>query len=102
MPRFDIYRNPNPRASHAFYLDVQSDLVSTATRWCIPLFAAKRGQSLVARAQGWMTIQGTKYVVDSPNILAVPAALLRSPFDRAGPLECAMVEASIEFMLRGY
>ena len=33
MPRFDLYRNPNPRASHALFLDVQSDLVTTATRW---------------------------------------------------------------------
>jgi hypothetical protein len=32
MPRFDIYKNPNPKASHAFYLDIHSDLVTTATR----------------------------------------------------------------------
>lgn len=102
MPRFDIYRNPNSRASHPFYLDVQSDLVSTATRWCIPLLLAKPRQAVVARAQGLMTIQGSSYLVDSPNILAVPAALLRKPFDRAGPRERSMVEASIEFMLRGY
>ena len=26
MLRFDVYRNPNPRATHALYIDVQSDL----------------------------------------------------------------------------
>jgi hypothetical protein len=30
VPRFDLYRNPNPRAVHGLYLDVQSDLVSTS------------------------------------------------------------------------
>ena len=29
MPRFDVYRNPNPRATHSLLLDVQSDLVRT-------------------------------------------------------------------------
>ncbi|WP_243457600.1 CcdB family protein [Ottowia testudinis] len=33
MPRFDLYPNPNRRAGHALLLDVQSDLVTIATRW---------------------------------------------------------------------
>lgn len=102
MPRFDIYRNPNPRASHAYYLDVQSDLVSTATRWCIPLLAAKPGQPLVNRAQGMLNIHDANYVMDTPNLLAVPAALLRNPMVRLGPSGQSMAEAAIEFMLRGY
>ena len=102
MPRFDIYPNPNPRASHAFYLDVQSDLVSTATRWCIPLQGAKPGQAVVHRAQGLLEFQGANYVMDTPNLLAVPNELLRSPGQQLGLSEQAMAEASIEFMLRGY
>jgi CcdB protein len=102
MPRFDIYPNPNPRASHAYYLDVQSDLVSTATRWCIPLLAATPAQPVVNRAQGLLTVQNASYVMDTPNLLAVPAALLRTPLLRIGPSEQAMAETAIEFMLRGY
>ena len=41
MARFDVYRNPNPRASHGLLLDVQSDLVRTHTRWCVPLLRAE-------------------------------------------------------------
>ncbi|MBA3592467.1 MAG: CcdB family protein [Pseudomonadota bacterium] len=102
MARFDVYRNPNPRASHQLYVDVQSDLVSTATRWCIPLLAAKPGFPVVSRAQGVLSLLGDSYVMDTPNLLAVPAALLRQSVCRLGPPEQAMAEASIEFMLRGY
>ena len=78
MPRFDIYKNPNPKGAHAFYLDIQSDLVTTATRWCIPLRTAKPGQPVVNRAQGLVKVQGTDCLMDTPNLLAVPNALLRS------------------------
>jgi CcdB protein len=102
MPRFDIYRNPNPQASHPFYLDVQSDLVSTATRWCIPLRLQLPGRPIVRRAQGLLAIDGANYVIDTPNLLAVPAALLRNAVLRLGASDQAAAEASIEFMLRGY
>ncbi len=102
MPRFDIYRNPNPQASHPLYLDVQSDLVSTATRWCIPLRPQVPGQPVVQRAQGLVDIAGNRYVIDTPNLLAVPAALLRIAVSRLGASDQSIAEASIEFMLRGY
>ena len=102
MPRFDIYRNPNPRASHALFLDVQSDLVSTATRWCIPLLQARSGEPVVSRAQGLLTVAQASYLMDTPNLLAVPASLLRQPVAHLAPQDQAMAEASIEFMLRGY
>ena len=102
MPRFDIYRNPNPQASHPLYLDVQSDLVSTATRWCIPLRPQAPGKPIVQRAQALLDIDGVSYVIDTPNLLAVPAALLRSAVLRLGSQDQSVAEASIEFMLRGY
>ncbi|MDI1269358.1 MAG: CcdB family protein [Hydrogenophaga sp.] len=102
MARFDVFRNPNPRASHQLYLDVQSDLVSTATRWCIPLLAAKPEYPVASRAQGLLNLLDDSYVMDTPNLLSVPAALLRHPVGRLGPQEQALAEASIEFMLRGY
>ena len=102
MPRFDIYRNPNPQASHPLYLDVQSDLVSTATRWCIPLRPRMPGQPIVKRAQGTLDIEGATYVMDTPNLLAVPAALLRSAVLRLRVPDQFVAEASNEFILRGY
>ena len=102
MPRFDIYRNPNPQASHPLYLDVQSDLVSTATRWCIPLRPRMPGQPIVERAQGTLDIEGATYVMDTPNLLAVPAALLRSAVLRLRVPDQFVAEASNEFILRGY
>ena len=102
MPRFDVYKNPNPTAGHAFYLDIQSDLVTTATRWCIPLRIAKPGQPMVNRAQGLLKVQGTNCLMDTPNLLAVPNALLRSPVDRLDTADQALAEAAVEFMLRGY
>jgi len=102
MARFDIYRNPNPQASHPLYLDVQSDLVATATRWCIPLRPQLPGQPIVQRAQGLILIDGTAFVIDTPNLLAVPAALLRSAVVRLSAGDQSVAEASIEFMLHGY
>ena len=102
MPRFDIYKNPNPKGAHAFYLDIQSDLVTTATRWCIPLRTAKPGQPMVSRAQGLVAVQGVSCLMDTPNLLAVPNALLRSPVERLDSAAQLLAEASVEFMLRGY
>jgi toxin CcdB len=102
MPRFDVYKNPNPKGAHVFYLDVQSDLVTTATRWCIPLRTAKPGQPMVNRAQGLVTVQGVKCLLDTPNLLAVPNALLKNPVDRLEAAAQVLAEATVEFMLRGY
>lgn len=87
MPRFDIYKNPNPKASHAYYLDIQSDLVTTATRWCIPLRTAKPGQPIVNRAQGLVHVQGINCLLDTPNLLAVANALLRQPVGLEQPAD---------------
>ena len=102
MPRFDIYKNPNPKGAHAFYLDIQSDLVTTATRWCIPLRMAKPAQPVVKGAQGLLKVQGADCVMDTPNLLAVPNMLLKSPVARLDVAGQALAEASVEFMLRGY
>ena len=102
MPRFDIYKNPNPKGGHAFYLDIQSDLVTTATRWCIPLRTAKPGQPVVNRAQGLLKVNGIHCVMDTPNLLAVPNTLLKNPIECLDAEAQALAEASVEFMLRGY
>ncbi len=102
MPRFDLYRNPNPRASHALYLDVQSDLVTTATRWCVPMRLAVAGQPVMSRAQSTLNVEGELFVLDVPNLLAVPAKLLRQRVRKLTEGEQAVVEACIDFMLRDW
>ena len=49
-----------------------------------------------------MTVGGDLYVLDTPNVLAVPTRLLRAPIRRLSDGEQAVAEACIEFMLRGY
>ncbi len=102
MSRFELYRNPNTRAEHALLLDVQSDLVATATRWCVPLRLAGLGQSVMQRVQSTLKVNDELYVLDTPNVLSIPAAVLRHPVRRLTEGEQAIVEACIEFMLRGY
>ena len=101
MPRFDVYRNPNPRATHALYLDVQSDLVRTATRWCVPLFQAPDGLPAMSRVQYRLNVAGQQWLLDTPNILAVPAAILRAQVGRLDSDEQRLVESAVDFMLRG-
>lgn len=102
MPRFDVYRNPNQRAAHGLYLDVQSDLVSTSTRWCLPLLRAAEGAPLMTRAQSTVILDKQSWVVDTPNVLAVPKALLRERRGRLAADDQLRVETAIDFMLRGY
>lgn len=102
MARFDIYINPNKVASHALYLDVQSDFVRLSTRWCIPLSRYVSPRPIIQDAQALVEVAHQKYVLDTPNLLAVPAVLLRQRAGRLSSSEQIVAESCIEFMLRGY
>lgn len=102
MARFDVYRNPNRAATHPFFVDVQSDLVMIATRWCIPLYPHHVSHPLIRGIQAPASIGGLPCVMDTPNLLAVPTVLLRDRVARLAASEQAVAEACIEFMLRGY
>jgi hypothetical protein len=104
VARFDLYPNPNPRASHRLYLDVQSDLVLTSTRWCLPLLPllpANAAMPLLSGAQLTVVLDGQSWVLDAPNFLAVPTALLRQARGRLLVDDQLRVEAALDFMLRG-
>ena len=62
----------------------------------------KPGLPLIQRVLGLLDVQGAPHLMDTPNLLAVPAALLRTPLIRIGPADQALAEASIKFTLRGY
>lgn len=102
MPRFDIFINPNKAARHPLYLDVQSDFVRLSTRWCIPLARHEPPRAIVQGVHALITVDQQQYVMDTPNLLAVPASLLRQKACRLSPSEQLIAESCIEFMLRGY
>lgn len=102
MARFDVYKNLNRAARHAYYVDVQSDFVLLSTRWCIPLFLFSAPDPIVPRAHAIVDVEGRECVLDTPNMLAVPVQLLRSPAARLNRSGQLAAESCIEFMLRGY
>lgn len=102
MPRFDVFVNPNRNASHAFYVDVQSDFVRLSTRWCIPLRHHVSACPIMRGVQAIIEVNHQEYVMDGPNLLAVPASLLRQKAGRLSAGDQLIAESCIEFMLRGY
>jgi hypothetical protein len=102
MPRFDIFVNPNKAASHLLYVDVQSDFVRLSTRWCIPLSRHVPLKPVIQGAQALIEVDQQGYILDTPNLLAVPASLLRQMAGRLAPGDQLIAESCLEFMLRGY
>lgn len=102
MPKFDIFVNPNKAARHRLYVDMQSNFVRLSTRWCIPLSPYLPPRAIVQGVQALIEIDRQDYVMDTPNLLAVPASLLRQPAGRLSPSDQLVAESCIEFMLRGY
>lgn len=84
------------------YVDVQSDLVTLSTRWCIPLFRHVTRGLIVQGSQAVIGIARQDYVLDTPNLLAIPTNLLRQRRARLSSSEQLIAESCIEFMLRGY
>jgi hypothetical protein len=56
----------------------------------------------VQGAQALVEIGDADFVMDTPNLLAVPARLLRQPAGRLSVKEQLNAESCIEFLLRGY
>jgi hypothetical protein len=56
----------------------------------------------MATAQHVLTLAGGNWLMDTPNILAVPASILRTRVARLPSEDQMRVESAIDFMLRGY
>lgn len=102
MARFDVFANPSVQSTFPFYVDVQSDFVHTATRWCIPMYQSLPAGRILRGIQAPIQINMREFVLDTANLLAVPAALLRKKSGHLAPDEQLTAEGCIEFMLRGY
>jgi hypothetical protein len=102
MPRFDIFANPNKAATHPFYVDIQSNFVRLSTRWCIPLLRRRPGMITLHGVQALVDFQDRQYLMDTGNLLAVPATLLQRSTGRLSSNEQLLAESCIDFMFRGY
>ena len=102
VPRFDIFANPNKAATHPFYVDVQSNLVRLSTRWCIPLLRRDFSIRTIQGVQAMIEFQDQPYLLDTGNLLAVPALLLKRSTGRLSSDQQFLAESCIEFTLRGY
>jgi hypothetical protein len=102
MPRYDIFANPNKTAKHRFFVDVQSNLVRLSTRWCIPLLRHGPGIPTLIGVQALIQFEDRQYLLDTGNLLAVPALMLQRSAGRLSSNEQFLAESCMEFMLRGY
>jgi hypothetical protein len=57
---------------------------------------------IVQGVQALIEVGDHEYVMDTPNLLAVPASLLRQQAGRLSSSDQLIAESCIEFMLRGY
>ena len=102
MPRYDIFVNPNKTATHPYYVDVQSNLVRLGTRWCIPLLRRRPVMLALPGVQALIEFHEQQYLMDTGNLLAVPARLLQQSTGRLSSDQQFQANSCIEFMLRGY
>lgn len=105
MARFDVYPNPGPQAGTTpFLVDVQSNLLDGLdSRVVIPLRSLEHFAKvkLPARLTPVLTIQGKKYLLETPKMAAVPLRILKDPVcsladDQAG------ITGALDFLFQGY
>lgn len=105
MARFDVYRNPTRGAADVpWLLDVQADLLGDlGTRVVIPLRRAERFPDArpPAELMPVVEVEGSRYVVETPKLAAVPARALKMPVcsltDRG-----ADITGALDFLFQGF
>ena len=102
MPRFDIFANPNKGATHPYFVDVQSNFVRLSTRWCIPLLRRNYSMQILSGVQALIEFEDQQFLMDTGNLLAVPAQLLQRSSGKLSSDQQLLAESCIDFMLRGY
>lgn len=102
MAQFQVYRNPRgSRQTVPFLMDVQSDLVETASRLVVPLVLKQSYGALYTRLNPEFTIDQTAVVAAISDLAAVDARELREIVGNLAT-ERSRILAAIDFLLTGY
>lgn len=105
MARFDVYANTGRHAQTTPYLlDVQSDLLDGLdSRIVIPLRTLQHFPSvhLPTRLTPVLTVNGERFLLETPKMGAVPQRLLKSPLATLAGQQ-ATITAALDFLFQGY
>ena len=105
MARFDVYANPGGHAvTTPYLLDVQSDLLDGLdSRMVIPLRSLEHFATvkLPTRLTPVLTIKGEDFLLETPNMGAVPKRILKSPVASLVN-EQTSITSALDFLFQGY
>jgi toxin CcdB len=105
MARFDIYSNPGRnQKSIPFLVDVQSNVISgLASRIVIPLrpLSSFAPMSLPEELFPMIDVNGTRYVLDTPQLGAIPSRELTSKIASAKDQQ-ADIQAALDRVFGAY
>lgn len=105
MARFDIYSNPGKnQKSIPFLIDVQSNVISgLASRLVIPLrpLSSFARMSLPEELFPMIVVNGTRYVLDTPQLGAIPSRELTSKIASAKGQQ-ADIQAALDRVFGAY
>lgn len=97
MARFDVYVNTGKsKKTTPFLIDVQSNVISgLATRIVIPLRNLTVFKNVEAPADLFpiITINGKKYLLDTPQLAAIPLIELKEKVDTASAFQATILDA---------
>jgi toxin CcdB len=97
MARFDVYANMGKsQKTTPFLIDVQSNVISgLATRIVIPLRNLNAFKNVEAPADLFpiITVNGKKYLLDTPQLAAIPLIELKEKVDIAAAFQTEILNA---------
>ncbi|MCZ7593702.1 MAG: CcdB family protein [Hyphomicrobium sp.] len=100
MARFDVYRL---EGFQHYVVDVQADILrDLRTRIVVPLVALREQQSeSSARLRPRLTISGTDYLLNTPELAAVPCSRLAERVASLNHQHETIVDA-LDFLMQGF
>ncbi|MFN9209629.1 MAG: CcdB family protein [Betaproteobacteria bacterium] len=104
MPKFDAYANPiaEQRRQVPYWLDVQADFLSRLdTRVVIPLRKPRDAAGTAQRLNPRVTVDGQELYLDTANLAAVPARLLRKRVANLAESRHGVQDA-LDFLFTGF
>ena len=104
MARFDVYAHPDPqeRKQIPYLLDVQNsylDLIDTKV--VIPLYKSGYLARPIKDLNPTLNIQGTDVILNTAELSAIPAKMLRKPLTNAAADQVA-IQTALDSLLGSY